>query len=208
MDQNSSFGAAIVAAITNRDRARALKLALESVDNGEVTIDDLYGLLAELLVDVGSEWQKGSTEVWQEHHITGTVRTIVENMALRVEQAAPAMRTATIVLAAPPNEYHELGLRMLSDRFALAGWSTHFLGANVPLRELISAADDLSAHAVAVSASTHFHRVKLKEYIQELAKARPLLRVWVGGPAFAHESAGWPAEMVLDGRAIPRPEAE
>ncbi len=206
--QNPSFRAALAAAIAAHDRSAALDLALDGVDGDSISIDNLYGLLSELLVEVGAGWLMGTTEVWQEHHMTGIVRTIVENMALRVERAAPAVRGGAVVLSAPPDEHHELGLRMLTDRFTLCGWRAHFLGANVPLPDLVAAVDDLSANAVAVSASTHFHRVKLKQYIEGLAEARPQLRIWVGGPAFNIERSDWPHEMVLDGRAIPQPEEE
>ena len=52
-----------------------------------------------------------------------------------VEERAPAERAAIVVMAAPDDEYHDLGLRMLADRFTLAGWRSHFLGAAVPVGE-------------------------------------------------------------------------
>jgi hypothetical protein len=41
--------------------------------------------------------------------------------------------------------------------------------------------------------------------VTTLTGARPDLRVWVGGPAFAREHAGWPEEVVLDPLEIPSP---
>jgi hypothetical protein len=59
---------------------------------------------------------------------------------------------------------------------------------------------------VALSASTHFHRLRLRSYVETLAAAVPDVTVWVGGPAFAHGHEGWPDEMVLTPRAIPTPD--
>lgn len=193
-------------ALRAHDRAAAVTAAFGALDNGSISISDLYTVLSEILVEVGSAWQAGTAEVWQEHYVTGVVRSIVEACVLRVDESAPRDRNAAVVLAAPDDEYHDLGLRMLADRFVLAGWRAHFLGANVPVTEVIAAAGELRADAVALSASTHFHRVSLRAYVSALTAAHPDLRIWVGGPAFAHEHDGWPDDMVLDPYAIPAAE--
>ena len=196
------------AVIAAYDRPRAVAAALEALDGGVLTIDQLYRELSELLVETGEAWQRGSTEVWQEHFVSGVVRSIVEACSLRVEAAAPPDRAAMVILAAPSDEYHDLGLRMLTDLFTLAGWRAQFLGGNVPLPELLAAVGELEANAVALSASTHFHRVRLRDYADELAARRPAVRIWVGGPAFTHEHDDWPDEMVLDPLAIPEPDTD
>ena len=190
------------------DRPRAVDVALTAIDDGSLTVEDLYRVLTEILVDIGAAWQRGTAEVWQEHLASGVARTIVESCALRVEQAAPASRAATVILAAPSDEYHDLGLRMLTDRFTLAGWRAQFLGANVPLSELIAAVQELAADAVVLSASTHFHRVGLRDYVEQVSASHPEVAVWVGGSAFAHAHDGWPDEMILDPHAIPDPGRE
>jgi methanogenic corrinoid protein MtbC1 len=197
--------AALERSIAKYDRPGSISTALEALDTGAVTIAELYDLLSETLVGIGGEWQRGAAEVWEEHLVTGVVRGIVEAMALKVEEAAPDLRRATVVLAAPSDEYHDLGLRMLADRFAIAGWHPYFLGANVPLPELVRAVGELAADAVALSASTHFHRVRVKSYVDGLSREHPDVRIWVGGPAFAIEDSGWPSETVLDGHHIPDP---
>ncbi len=190
-------------ALGDLDRLRAVSLVSQALGNGSVSLADLYDLLSGILIDMGSAWQSGRAEVWQEHAVTGIVRTIVEGCVDEVEAAAPPDRLATVVLAAPSDEYHDLGLRMLTDRFTLAGWRAHFLGANVPAAQVRWAVQDLSADAVALSASTHFHRLQLREYVATLTGAVPELRIWVGGPAFAHEHRGWPDAQVLDPQRVP-----
>jgi MerR family transcriptional regulator, light-induced transcriptional regulator len=191
------------AALRDLDRAGAVRHALTALEAGAVTVPELYTMLSATLVEVGAGWRSGTTEVWQEHAVTGIVRTIVEACTLHVEAGAPAERPATVVLAAPDDEYHDLGLRMLADRFTLAGWRAHVLGANVPVGELIAAVGHLDADAVALSASTHFHRVRLRTYVDTLGGAHPELTIWVGGPAFAYGHEGWSDELVLDPREVP-----
>ncbi len=95
-----------------------------------------------LMVDTGAQWQAGSTRVWEEHFATATVRTIVDALYPEVAKAAAAApaRADSVLLACPPDEAHDLGLRMLADRFEIAGWHTHYLGANTPVAEIIDAA--------------------------------------------------------------------
>jgi MerR family transcriptional regulator, light-induced transcriptional regulator len=202
-DDVNNLRGALDAALRDHDRDGAVRHALAALDAGAVTVPELYTMLSATLVEVGAGWRSGATEVWQEHLTTGIVRTIVESCTFRVEASAPLERPATVVLAAPDDEYHDLGLRMLADRFTLAGWRSHFLGADVPVDQLIAAVGHLAADAVALSASTHFHRLRLRTYVDTLADAHPDRTIWVGGPAFAYGHEGWSDEMVLDPREVP-----
>lgn len=192
-------------AIDRHDRVGAVRVALDVLEDGSATPDELYGVLSEIMVGVGSAWQEGTTEVWEEHLASSIVRTVVESATLVVDRLAPAERTATVVLAAPDDEYHDLGLRMLADRFALAGWKSHLLGAAVPVEQAVAAVAALGADAIVVSASTHFHRLSLRGYVAHLVEAHPTLRIWVGGAAFKHEQLGWPETMVLAADRVPPP---
>lgn len=202
-DDVNNLRTALDAALRDHDRASAVRHALAALDAGAATVPELYTMLSARLVAVGAGWRSGTTEVWQEHVMTGIVRTVVEACALQVDAAAPAERSATVVLAAPDDEYHDLGLRMLADRFTLSGWRAHYLGANVPVDQLIAAVGHLDAQAIALSASTHFHRIRLRTYVDTLADAHPDRTIWVGGPAFAYGHEGWSDEMILDPREVP-----
>ena len=76
-----------------------------------------------------------------------------------------------MLLACPPEENHDLGLRMVADRFDMAGWTTYFLGADTPVDEIADAAARLGVDAVVLSSSTHFHRVALRRAVDELSAA-------------------------------------
>ncbi|MHB1342027.1 MAG: cobalamin B12-binding domain-containing protein [Coriobacteriia bacterium] len=187
------------ALIIKRDRPGAIAAALAAVEAGDVTVPVLHALvLSPLMQLTGARWQSGEEQVWEEHYATGVVRTIVESLAPAVlahaASAAPAGRT--IVLTCPPQEYHDLGLRMMLDRFLIAGYDAHFLGADMPLEELAGAVRDLGADTVLVSASTHFHLLGLRTYVDGLRAEVPGITVWLGGAAFAHGHEGWTDEVV------------
>lgn len=193
----------IRAAIESYDRDSTLSLALDAVTSGKVTIPELYDVLAELLVRTGAEWRSGELTVWQEHFATAVVRTIIEACHPLVNEFAEAPNGRTVLLATPPEEYHDLGLRMTADRFELAGWTAHLLGASLPVSQLSLAVAALGADAVVLSASTHFHRIALRPYVLKLLADHPGLTVWVTGAAFAEGAEGWPHGCLLDPARIP-----
>lgn len=186
-------------ALAARDRATAVSEALSAVHDGSISIDDLYtDVLTPLLVNTGESWQEGATRVWEEHFATAIVRTIVESLYVDIIAAAneaPHLGRVA-VLACPPEEAHDLGLRMLADRMLLVGWDVYFLGADTPVDEIVSAAVSLRAELVALSAATHYNRLLLREVIQALRRELPGVRVGVGGPAFASDR-DWPTADLL-----------
>lgn len=203
MDDRSAAIAALDDALRSYDRTAAVERALDAVSSNALTVEALYDHLTQTLVETGAGWRRGTVEVWQEHLVTGIVRTVVESCAQVVGRVAPAPPAGVVVLAAVTDEYHDLGLRMLTDRFTLAGWRAHFLGATVPLDQLLTAVRSLDADAAVLSASTHFHRLRLRGYVDRLTMAQSAVRVWVTGSAFAHEHEGWDATEVIDPADVP-----
>lgn len=185
--------------IATRDRTAAVQTALDAVRDNGLPIEALYThVLIPLLVDTGAAWLRGETKVWEEHFTSATVRTIVEGLYLDVAAQASKVEPlgTTAVLACPPEEAHDLGLRMLADRMALAGWTVHYLGADTPVDEIVAAAKALGADLVALSAATHYNRLLLREVVAALHRELPAVRVGVGGPAFANDKT-WPAADLL-----------
>ena len=185
--------------IAEHDKPGAVAAALDAVRADEIGITDLYAMLSGLMVDLGLSWQEGLTSVWEEHLASSVARTIVEALYPTVREHADAAprRGLTAVLACPQDEPHDLGLRMLCDRFDLAGWDTHLLGADTPTGEIAAAAETLAADLVVLSASTHFHRVRIRALLDDLHSALPGVRVVVGGAAFSHDCCGLDDEEVL-----------
>lgn len=186
--------------ISASDRAGAVARSLEAVRRGELSVPEMHTLvLAPLMALVGARWQSGEAEVWQEHYATGVVRTIVEALApVVLERAQHVEHTGrTVLLACPPEEQHDLGLRMLLDRLLLAGHEAHFLGPDVPEEEIALAARALSADVVVLSAATHYHRLRLRTLVDRLRASLPSVRILVTGSAFARGHDGWDDDEVL-----------
>lgn len=199
-DFAQTLRARIEAALVERDRRSAVETALAATRDGSISIPALYvDVLGPLLASIGSAWSHGTERVWEEHYASHAVRTIVESLYLDVQREAAQVdrRGESVLLACPPKEQHELGLRMLADRFDLGGYDVTFLGADTPLDEITAAARTTAATLVALSISTVFERVELRCFVDTLRAQLPGVRIVVGGPAFSRE-AHWPAEDFLD----------
>jgi MerR family transcriptional regulator, light-induced transcriptional regulator len=192
--------ASLETSLGERNRVQAVELALGAVRDGSISIAALYvDVLSPLLAGIGSAWSHGRERVWEEHYASHAVRTIVESLYLDVQREAAAVpsRGESVLLACPPKEQHELGLRMLSDRFQLGGYDVTFLGADTPLSEIVDAARTTGASLVALSVSTIFERVELRRFVDTLREQLTGVRIVIGGPAFSHDQH-WPAEDFLD----------
>ena len=191
--------------LAEHDKPAFVRAAVEAVSSGAVGIAQLYHeVLTPLLVQAGSSWQRGHLAVWEEHLASAMVRSVVEIVYPGVLKAKAAVPPAarSVLLASPPEEGHDLGLRMVSDRFDMAGWTTYFLGADTPIDDVVDAARRLGVDALVLSSSTHYHRVALRRHVDYLKAELPGVDVWVGGPAFALSIDGWAPSELLDLEAL------
>lgn len=192
--------AALDDALAAKDRSAAVQLVLEAVHSSVIDIPRLYvEILGPVLVDTGARWQLGDVRIWEEHYVSAIVRTIVESLYPDVLKAAAGVTPTgrSVLLACPPREEHDLGLRMLADRFTLGGWTTHYLGTDTPVDEICAAAASLGVDMIVLSASTHFNRVLLRKVVDEVKAGVPSATVVVGGSAFTLDH-DWPATELLD----------
>jgi methanogenic corrinoid protein MtbC1 len=195
----------VAAALAAHDKATAVRTAVEAVSSGQVSIPVLYrDVLTRILADTGEAWHEGKVAIWEEHLASSTVRTIVEILYPGVLKAKAAVAASgrAVLLACPPEEGHDLGLRMVADRFDMAGWTTYFLGPDTPVEEIAAAASGLGVDAVVMSSSTHYHRLAVRHAVDALKRALPDTDIWVGGPAFIGAATGWLPEEIVDLEAV------
>lgn len=183
------------------DKAAFVRIAVESVTSETLGIAELYrDVLTPLLADIGTQWQHGHVAVWEEHLAAAMVRTVVEILypgVLKIKGSVPPAGRS-VLLANPPEEHHDLGLRMVADRFDMAGWTTYFLGADAPIDDIVAAAGTLAVDAVVLSSATHFHRLALRGFVDRLERELDHVHVWVGGSAFAAGNEGWASYEIRD----------
>lgn len=94
--------------------------------------DVCLNMLQPVLVTVGAKWHSGEFTIGHEHFISNLARRRLLAMLAAV---APPQREKKIVTACAPDEYHELGLLMISVFLRREGYPVIYLGQNTsPLR--------------------------------------------------------------------------
>jgi methanogenic corrinoid protein MtbC1 len=102
------------------------------------------------LTRVGADWAAGDIEVFQEHFASEVLRNFLTR---QWRPLADTARGPAVVCATPSGERHDLGLHFAATTLALAGRRIVFLGADVPVRDILEASRGIGPEAVALTLS-------------------------------------------------------
>jgi len=186
-EERRNFGTRLLAG----DYASCLKIA-ESILARNQGQELLYmGLIKPVMYEIGRLWEQDKISAAEEHLATSLVGRILA--ALYAKFPIAATNRGKAVVTSAPNEYHELGARMLADLLETAGWDVLFLGANTPAEELLTLLSKTNPRFVAISLTMPFGLDKVADIISRI-KAKPELsgiRIMVGGAAFNIDPHLW-----------------
>ena len=100
------------------------------------------------LREIGQGWSEGSVSIAHEHLATGVIRRAL-GWILRVYEIGNA--APRLVVATPPRQAHELGAMLAGAAAAAEGWDVTYLGADLPIAEILASVGQTDANAVALS---------------------------------------------------------
>lgn len=143
--------------------------------------DVLLELIQPTLIEIGERWHRGQINVATEHFATQFVRRKLSGL---LNMFAGGVQRGTIVIGCAPNELHDIGALMIAIFLVRRGWHVIYLGAQVPLADLLETARTLNPALVCLSASTNESALQLAEVGRALNQAFPHLRFGYGGRAF------------------------
>jgi methanogenic corrinoid protein MtbC1 len=143
----------------------------------EQLLDELY---LPLLRELGERWAAGTTTVAQEHFASAFVRERMHSMLIALERREATGTTA--LLACFEGERHDLGLMAAAIRLALRGWRITWLGADVPVDDLIGAVREVEPALVGVAVIHPAPAEALVDAAVSIRAAAPAsARVVIGG---------------------------
>ena len=135
----------------------------------------------EAMFQIGELWEQGRVSVAQEHLATAICHRLLVR-AFDAETFAP-LRQQRAVFACVAGNRHSLGLRIVSDTFAIAGWDVSYLGADLPTEDLIEQTERLRPDLIGLSVALPEHVITAYQAAarvrEQLGAAAP--RVLVGG---------------------------
>jgi methanogenic corrinoid protein MtbC1 len=178
-----------IAACLDSGQNEPIELILAAIAGGLAPEAIYCQVLIPAQKEVGLLWHIGDFSVAEERVVSETTRRV---MALIAARFRPEKITGPTMLAASvAGNTHDIGLRSVSDLFALAGWRCIFLGANVPAGEIAQAALEYRAELVVLTATLTPQLNALGNAIAEIRRVSPGTRVLVGGIAFDDAGEVW-----------------
>jgi methylmalonyl-CoA mutase cobalamin-binding subunit/DNA-binding transcriptional MerR regulator len=166
------IAAAVAAALQATRRLDAVELQAV-LERAAVTLGVpvfLDQVVSPALGQIGIAWIERSVSVAQEHMATAVFRRVLGWLLRVYEVRGDAPR---IVVATPPGHGHELGARMAAASAAAEGWGVIYLGPDLPVADLVAAAAQGGARAVAISAVYQPNRADLLGPLREARAALP-----------------------------------
>lgn len=136
-DKWRDYKAKFLTAILTGDDEKALYLAKEFTRVSGDIATFYTEIVQPVMYEIGSLWESGKISVSEEHLATSIVSKVLANLYEEIK-IYEAKRKYKAVVTAAPNEYHELGARMMADLLEAEGWEVYYLGANVPEKKVIS----------------------------------------------------------------------
>jgi MerR family transcriptional regulator, light-induced transcriptional regulator len=172
-------------AILAGDRRAATEIVRLARDAG-IDYSELYmRVFQPALQEIGRLWQANEISVADEHLATAITQAAMS--ALFDEAASDAYGVGPALIAACADvEQHEIGLRMLCDLLELDGWTTHYLGASVPIGSLVEMIRRRTPEVVALSTSISLHLPRLRAMVEAVRGCgnEPPPLILVGGRPF------------------------
>jgi methanogenic corrinoid protein MtbC1 len=197
-DPNRRLALAYLERCLSGDPQGAIRLVLDAVDNGLDLFDAYVDVIAAAQREVGTLWHNSQIGIHEEHLVTSTTLSLMTLLAHREKPTESVDKT--MVGAALGDDSHDIGIRMISDLFTIAGWRTICLGGRLPAEELAEAVSDFEADLLVVSATLIPHLLTVRDAIQMVREASPAVRVLVGGLALQSSTEVW-KRIGADGHA-------
>ncbi|MBI5108920.1 MAG: MerR family transcriptional regulator [Rhodocyclales bacterium] len=132
-----------------------------------------------LIRAVGNEWKDGGLPVYKEHVFSRVLESILDNASRRLALPGGSPR---MLLTTVPGELHTLGICMARSLFLEAGADCLYLGAQMPLADIVAAVDRYRIEVLGLSFSDAFPTRQIRPCLEELReRIAPDVDIWVGG---------------------------
>ncbi len=171
-------------ALLTGDRLKCRKIALGLLEN-KFPVKNLYeDILKQSLYEIGDLWENGEISVATEHLASAIVENILNDVYAQIVSEKHINKS--VVVTCVENEFHQIGVKMVADIFEMNYWKVHFLGANIPVKDLIDFIEKKQPNLLAVSMSLYFHLPLLENILKRVNAEFPHLTILIGGQGMRH----------------------
>lgn len=176
--------------VLSGDAPGATDEVLRAVAGGLPIRSAYLGVLIAAEREIGRLWHAGQVSVAEEHLVSFAIQRTMAALLHQSLVGVPNGKTA--VFAAIENNAHDIGLRAAADLYQLAGWRTIFLGADVPLEDILAMLDVFAADVLLLGVVLARQLPTAAETIRLVHQRRERKTlVIVGGAAFDDAPLLW-----------------
>ncbi len=173
-----------LSSLLNANRIECSNIVRKLIQSNISILEIYENIIKHSMYQVGELWESNKITVATEHLASAISEAILNELYLSIISNQKINKT--VLLTCVETEYHQIGIKMVSDVFEMNGWSTYFLGSNTPTIDLISFAKTIPLDFIAISLSIYFHLPELEKAIKILRDEFPEIPILVGGQAFRH----------------------
>jgi len=184
------FKKAFMSYFDDNNKDMCVLLTMEALHKHNVTIQELYEDVLRIAINsinvCNDKDEDDNDSICKEHIKTSIIRTVIESVYPFVikEKEKVQQLGIKVVLVCPENEYHEIGLRMISDFFALNGYQPIFIGTNTPKSQACIAISKTCPKYVAISVTDYYLLFETQKMISKIKANNKDIKIIVGGNAF------------------------
>ncbi len=161
------------------------KSIIQTLLKRNLNILDLYeSVFRRSLYEIGELWAKNLITVADEHVATAITENLIAQ--LQTTHAGADTIKKRVMISCVTSDLHQVGAKMVANLFELHGWESYFLGANMPITDLLDAVDRIRPDIICLSLALIEHVSSLEITIREIQSKHSQIPVIVGGRAFVN----------------------
>lgn len=160
--------------------SEAMQTLIDALVSGAIDLVSLFErVIAPAAHRVGDLWHEEKISVADEHFVTQLNQKLIAIAAAL--RPVPQSNSECVVLACPPDEQHDTGIRMVAELLSAHGYEARMLGAATPIPALIDYVADSRPVAVGLSVASPLAISSLTTTVAALREAQPELPIFMGG---------------------------
>jgi methanogenic corrinoid protein MtbC1 len=172
-------------ALLQGDRIRCRQIIADVIGQGADIREIYIHIFQKALYRVGRLWEQNKLSIAEEHMASQIIDSLVTTaFASLPPQSACGKRC---VVTCIDKEFHQIGAKMVSNIFELNGWSSFYLGGNIPWKEVLEVIKEKQPHIVAISFSFYMNYLRFLESLDHISKEFPDKQIIVGGQGLNEE---------------------
>lgn len=182
----NSYQMDFISIIETENRYEALQFIIDKLESKKLSVLEVYEDILTPALNLMVPSDNENVDIWKEHIRTSIIKTIVENIysyVLKERAQNGKINGKTVAIFCPPEEYHNVGARMVTDVFTICGYEAILVDNNTPLRVIEAGMDIRRIDCFAISISNPYHLVATRNIIENIRKKDNVVKIIVGGNA-------------------------